>query len=138
MIKFSEFINEKLKKKVIKVTQYGKENIDFTNIKVWLSSDDLISISINPDNDNIISWSADYYSWIDDNIEITLDINGDKIVITSSYNENKDKSSWTTKKGINGIMKEEIIYGNKKEVYNLPINGNTKDVKISIKALIET
>lgn len=135
---FKDIITESVKRKNVKVISYGKDDGDFSELQVWLSSDDIISISHDKEDDEstIKNWGADYYSWMDDNIEIEIDNNGKKTVILSSYDSDKDVGSWKTVTGLQGTMKKMKKYGSTKNVYVIPMDTNTKDIKLTITALV--
>lgn len=135
---FKDIITESVKRKNVKVLSYGKDDGDFSELQVWLSSDDIISISHDKEDDEstIKNWGADYYSWMDDNIEIEIDNNGKKTVILSSYDSDKDVGSWKTVTGLQGTMKKMKKYGSTKNVYVIPMDTNTKDIKLTITALV--
>lgn len=135
---FKEMVTESIRKKNVKLLTYGKEDIDINELQVWLSSDDIIGISHDKENDDdsIKTWGANYFSWMDDDIEITIDVNGKQTIIKSSYDSTNDKDSWTTTSGIQGKMKKITKYGRPRNVYVIPMETNTKDIIISIKALI--
>ena len=41
------------------------------------------------------------------------------------------------KKGVSGVMKKKTISKGKKDVYVLKVKGNTEDMEVTAKALIE-
>ena len=128
-------LNEAIKKKTIQVNTYGEKHIDIKELHIWLSSDDIISIGHNEDElDENISFGATYYSWMDDNIEIKIN----KTIIETRYDTENDKYSFEHISGLKGTLKVIEKYGRKRDVLVIPMNINTSDLNISMKALIES
>jgi hypothetical protein len=135
-----EDINEAIKKKKVSVGSYGSEDVDITELHVWLSSDDNFSVShdVEDSNDNSVNWGGDFYSWMDSDLEITVTISGKKTVLMTSYDEDKDLESISTKSGLKGETSKLNKYGRDRNVYVIPVEANTKDISVSVKALIES
>ena len=137
-MRFNKFLNEeKTKKKNIKMEPYGDKDADIKQLHIYLASDDRIEVQGGDEKTGDKSWTGDYYSWMDDNIELTINISGKKTVLKSSYDEPKDKSTWITLKGLKGKMKKMTKYGMSRDVYIINIKTNTADINLSAKAIIE-
>ncbi len=135
-MKFKKYLTE-AKKKNIKMEPYGDKDVDIKQLHIYLASDDRIEVQSGDKKTGDKSWTGDYDSVQDDDIELTINISGKKTVLKSSYDEPKDKSIWVTLKGLKGKMKNMTKYGMSRNVYIININTNTSDINLSAKAIIE-
>ena len=130
------YLNEAIKKKNIKVKTYGQDDVDIKELHIYLASDDLIYIDHDKDSETKIkNWGADYFSWMDVTIELTINHNGKITVLNSIYNPDTDEDSWVTIKGDKGKMKKMTKYNMKRNVYVIPMETNTKDLSFTMKAV---